>query len=219
MSASETSTGGAFTSERRVGWRLATLPLESVIRWGQQRHLLAGCSLLVLWVVIGAFAWSVFFSGPFQISERVFTLETLQGRQVAHDEEVHQSGLDLRCVSAPDFSSAWRWRIRDGVLETRWTQELLPAGTGTRILMIVFYGSISANLYLAYYTFYNKDWIKLLPVWHNMDLFYWILGSLLSCAECWQFWNTLSLTEIYIKLGVENKSYAAANVMLQFWKK
>ncbi|XP_075894720.1 mitogen-activated protein kinase kinase kinase 14 isoform X2 [Nelusetta ayraudi] len=54
-----------------------------------------------------------------QISERVFTLETLQGRQVAHDEEVHQSGLDLHCVSAPDFSSAWRWRIRDGVLETR----------------------------------------------------------------------------------------------------
>lgn len=59
------------------------------------------------------------FLGHFQISEKVFTLETVQGHQVAHDEEVHESGLELRCVSAPDFSSAWRWRIRDGVLETR----------------------------------------------------------------------------------------------------
>ncbi|XP_042361122.1 mitogen-activated protein kinase kinase kinase 14 isoform X2 [Plectropomus leopardus] len=54
-----------------------------------------------------------------QISERVFTLETQQGQQVAHDEEVQESGLELCCVRAPDFSSAWRWRIRDGVLETR----------------------------------------------------------------------------------------------------
>ncbi|KAK5855908.1 hypothetical protein PBY51_007541 [Eleginops maclovinus] len=54
-----------------------------------------------------------------QISERVFTLETQQGQQVAHDEEVQESGLELSCVPAPDFSSAWRWRIRDGVLETR----------------------------------------------------------------------------------------------------
>nr|XP_015804194.2 mitogen-activated protein kinase kinase kinase 14 isoform X2 [Nothobranchius furzeri] len=54
-----------------------------------------------------------------QISERVFTLETLQGRQTAHNEEVLESGLELRCVPAPDFSSAWRWRIRDRVLETR----------------------------------------------------------------------------------------------------
>ncbi|XP_031168114.1 mitogen-activated protein kinase kinase kinase 14 [Sander lucioperca] len=54
-----------------------------------------------------------------QISERVFTLETQQGQQVAHDEEVQDSGLKLNCVPAPDFSSAWRWRIRDGVLETR----------------------------------------------------------------------------------------------------
>ncbi|KAL3053334.1 hypothetical protein OYC64_005799 [Pagothenia borchgrevinki] len=54
-----------------------------------------------------------------QISERVFTLETQQGLQVAHDEEVQESGLELSCVPAPDFSSAWRWRIRDGVLETR----------------------------------------------------------------------------------------------------
>ncbi|XP_070704074.1 mitogen-activated protein kinase kinase kinase 14 [Pempheris klunzingeri] len=54
-----------------------------------------------------------------QISERVFTLETQQGQQVAHDEEVQESGLELCCVPAPDFSSAWRWRIRDGALETR----------------------------------------------------------------------------------------------------
>ncbi|XP_068192481.1 mitogen-activated protein kinase kinase kinase 14 [Antennarius striatus] len=54
-----------------------------------------------------------------QITERVFTLETQQGQQVAHDDEVQESGLELCCVPAPDFSSAWRWRIRDGVLETR----------------------------------------------------------------------------------------------------
>ncbi|XP_034394339.1 mitogen-activated protein kinase kinase kinase 14 [Cyclopterus lumpus] len=54
-----------------------------------------------------------------QITERVFTLETQRGGQVAHDEEVQESGLELSCVPAPDFSSAWRWRIRDGVLETR----------------------------------------------------------------------------------------------------
>ncbi|XP_031717986.1 mitogen-activated protein kinase kinase kinase 14 [Anarrhichthys ocellatus] len=54
-----------------------------------------------------------------QITERVFTLETQQGQQVAHDEEVQESGLELSCVPAPDFSSVWRWRIRDGVLETR----------------------------------------------------------------------------------------------------
>uniref|UniRef100_A0A3Q1FQF2 Mitogen-activated protein kinase kinase kinase 14a n=1 Tax=Acanthochromis polyacanthus TaxID=80966 RepID=A0A3Q1FQF2_9TELE len=54
-----------------------------------------------------------------QISERVFTLETQHGEQISHDEEVQESGLELCCVPAPDFSSAWRWRIRDGVLETR----------------------------------------------------------------------------------------------------
>ncbi|KAM9746462.1 mitogen-activated protein kinase kinase kinase 14 isoform 1-T2 [Menidia menidia] len=54
-----------------------------------------------------------------QISERVFTLKTPQGQQVAHDEEVHESGLQLCCVPAPDFSSAWTWRIRDGMLETK----------------------------------------------------------------------------------------------------
>ncbi|XP_016896137.1 mitogen-activated protein kinase kinase kinase 14 [Cynoglossus semilaevis] len=54
-----------------------------------------------------------------QISERVFTLETQQGQQVAHDEEVLESGLELCCVPAPDYSPVWRWRVRDGALETR----------------------------------------------------------------------------------------------------
>ncbi|XP_029364303.1 mitogen-activated protein kinase kinase kinase 14 isoform X2 [Echeneis naucrates] len=54
-----------------------------------------------------------------QISERVFTLETQQGQQIAHDEEVQESGLELCCVPAPDFSPIWKWRVRDGVLETR----------------------------------------------------------------------------------------------------
>ncbi|XP_057673592.1 mitogen-activated protein kinase kinase kinase 14 isoform X2 [Corythoichthys intestinalis] len=54
-----------------------------------------------------------------QISERVFTLETQLGQKVAHNEEVQESGLKLRCVPAPDFGVSWRWRIRDGALETR----------------------------------------------------------------------------------------------------
>ncbi|XP_077351900.1 mitogen-activated protein kinase kinase kinase 14 isoform X2 [Festucalex cinctus] len=54
-----------------------------------------------------------------QISERVFTLETQLGCTVAHDEEVQESGLKLCCVLAPDFSATWKWRIRDGALETR----------------------------------------------------------------------------------------------------
>ncbi|XP_040919116.1 mitogen-activated protein kinase kinase kinase 14 isoform X2 [Toxotes jaculatrix] len=54
-----------------------------------------------------------------QISERVFTLETHQGQQIAHDEEIQESGLELCCVPAPDSSLAWRWRVRDGVMETR----------------------------------------------------------------------------------------------------
>ncbi|XP_055008516.1 mitogen-activated protein kinase kinase kinase 14 isoform X1 [Boleophthalmus pectinirostris] len=54
-----------------------------------------------------------------QISERVFTLETHTGQQIGHAEEVLESGLELCCVSAPDFSPTWRWRVKDGVLETR----------------------------------------------------------------------------------------------------
>ncbi|XP_055366855.1 mitogen-activated protein kinase kinase kinase 14 isoform X2 [Betta splendens] len=54
-----------------------------------------------------------------QISRRVFTLETQQGQHIAHDEEVHESGLELSCVPADDFSPSWKWRIRNGILETR----------------------------------------------------------------------------------------------------
>ncbi|XP_010872873.2 mitogen-activated protein kinase kinase kinase 14 isoform X1 [Esox lucius] len=54
-----------------------------------------------------------------QISERAFTMETQEGDPVAHDEEVQESGLLLRCVLAPDYSEAWRWRVKEGVLETR----------------------------------------------------------------------------------------------------
>ncbi|XP_013878954.1 mitogen-activated protein kinase kinase kinase 14 [Austrofundulus limnaeus] len=54
-----------------------------------------------------------------QISERVFTLETLQGQQISHCEEVLDSGLELHCVPAPDFSPTWKWRVKDGMLETR----------------------------------------------------------------------------------------------------
>ncbi|XP_012734443.2 mitogen-activated protein kinase kinase kinase 14 [Fundulus heteroclitus] len=61
-----------------------------------------------------------------QISERVFTLETQHGQQIGHDEEVLESGLELRCVPAPDFSSAWRWRVRDGALETSKTPHPHP---------------------------------------------------------------------------------------------
>ncbi|XP_078807242.1 uncharacterized protein LOC144994204 [Oryzias latipes] len=45
----------------------------------------------------------------------VFTLETARGRQVPHNQEVQESGLELRCV--PDFSHAWT--IKDVLLETR----------------------------------------------------------------------------------------------------
>ncbi|KAG7269589.1 hypothetical protein CRUP_028641, partial [Coryphaenoides rupestris] len=44
-----------------------------------------------------------------QISERVFTLEMEGGGVVAHDDEVLECGLQLRCVAAPDFSPAWKW--------------------------------------------------------------------------------------------------------------
>uniref|UniRef100_A0AAV2KCQ7 Protein kinase domain-containing protein n=1 Tax=Knipowitschia caucasica TaxID=637954 RepID=A0AAV2KCQ7_KNICA len=54
-----------------------------------------------------------------QISERVFTLETHTGQGISHTEEVLESGLDLCCTAAPDFSPTWRWRVKDGFLETR----------------------------------------------------------------------------------------------------
>ncbi|KAL0992814.1 hypothetical protein UPYG_G00098830 [Umbra pygmaea] len=54
-----------------------------------------------------------------QIAERAFTMETEEGGPVAHDEEVLVSGLQLRCVLAPDYSQAWRWRVKEGILEIR----------------------------------------------------------------------------------------------------
>lgn len=112
-SASETSVRGASGSERHGGWRWATSLLGSVIR-----------SAFYLLVFRFVFTSRVEESNPypcsfFQISERVFTLETQQGQQVAHDEEVLESGLELCCVPAPDYSPVWRWRVRDGALETR----------------------------------------------------------------------------------------------------
>ncbi|XP_051996146.1 mitogen-activated protein kinase kinase kinase 14-like [Xyrauchen texanus] len=78
-----------------------------------------------------------------QISESVFSLQTEDGGLVAHDKEVQEKSLFLRCVPAlncnhyhqhrhntcctlaPDCGHApcckmpWSWRIREGVLETR----------------------------------------------------------------------------------------------------
>nr|XP_021326064.1 mitogen-activated protein kinase kinase kinase 14 isoform X3 [Danio rerio] len=52
-----------------------------------------------------------------QISLRTFSLATLDGRLVSPDTEVHESGMWLQCVPAPDGSPSWDWRIRDGKLE------------------------------------------------------------------------------------------------------
>ncbi|KAI1884124.1 hypothetical protein AGOR_G00223220 [Albula goreensis] len=53
-----------------------------------------------------------------QISERAFSLEKQDGQSVSPEEEVLDSGLWLRCTLAPDRGSYWRWRVKDGVLET-----------------------------------------------------------------------------------------------------
>ncbi|XP_073720244.1 uncharacterized protein map3k14b isoform X1 [Misgurnus anguillicaudatus] len=52
-----------------------------------------------------------------QISMKVFSLATLDGRLVPPDMEVCESGMWLQCVPAPDGSSSWDWRVRDGKLE------------------------------------------------------------------------------------------------------
>ncbi|XP_062388244.1 mitogen-activated protein kinase kinase kinase 14 [Sardina pilchardus] len=66
-----------------------------------------------------------------QISEPVFSLQSMDGRPVSHDEEMLESGLFLRCVHAPDCNhspvtghtpscmQSWRWRIKNGRLETK----------------------------------------------------------------------------------------------------
>ncbi|XP_072536212.1 mitogen-activated protein kinase kinase kinase 14 [Salminus brasiliensis] len=52
-----------------------------------------------------------------QISMRTFSLATLDGKLVSPDIEVSDSGLWLQCVPAPDGSTSWDWRVRDGKLE------------------------------------------------------------------------------------------------------
>ncbi|KAJ8364636.1 hypothetical protein SKAU_G00134670 [Synaphobranchus kaupii] len=54
-----------------------------------------------------------------QISEMAFSLESLDGQLVSHDEEVQDPGLFLRCIPALDSSSCWQWRVREGRLEVR----------------------------------------------------------------------------------------------------
>ncbi|XP_063047790.1 mitogen-activated protein kinase kinase kinase 14 isoform X2 [Engraulis encrasicolus] len=63
-----------------------------------------------------------------QISEPVFSLEYMDGHPVSQGEEVQESGVELRCVRAPDCEHhpslshkrqcSWIWRINNGHLET-----------------------------------------------------------------------------------------------------
>nr|XP_019966416.1 PREDICTED: mitogen-activated protein kinase kinase kinase 14-like isoform X1 [Paralichthys olivaceus]XP_019966417.1 PREDICTED: mitogen-activated protein kinase kinase kinase 14-like isoform X1 [Paralichthys olivaceus]XP_019966418.1 PREDICTED: mitogen-activated protein kinase kinase kinase 14-like isoform X1 [Paralichthys olivaceus] len=52
-----------------------------------------------------------------QISGKPFTLETLDRKLVSFEEEITESCVWLRCVSAPDTCHRWSWRVRDGRLE------------------------------------------------------------------------------------------------------
>ncbi|MCJ8728470.1 hypothetical protein PDJAM_G00004800 [Pangasius djambal] len=52
-----------------------------------------------------------------QISMRAFSLATLDGKLVSPDTEVLDSRMWLLCVPAPDNSTNWTWRIRDGKME------------------------------------------------------------------------------------------------------
>lgn len=54
-----------------------------------------------------------------QISEKAFTLETLDRKLVSFEQEIKASGLWLRCVPAPDRCQRWSWRVKDGKLELR----------------------------------------------------------------------------------------------------
>ncbi|XP_048870249.1 mitogen-activated protein kinase kinase kinase 14 isoform X3 [Brienomyrus brachyistius] len=54
-----------------------------------------------------------------QISERSFSLVTLDGRLVPHDQVLPKTGLQMRCVHAPRSSTAWTWRVCEGMLDTR----------------------------------------------------------------------------------------------------
>ncbi|XP_076121257.1 mitogen-activated protein kinase kinase kinase 14 [Alosa pseudoharengus] len=66
-----------------------------------------------------------------QISEPVFSLQSMDGCPVSHDEEMSSPRLLLHCVHAPDCNhspatghtpscmQSWRWRIKNGRLETK----------------------------------------------------------------------------------------------------
>lgn len=54
-----------------------------------------------------------------QISEKAFTVETLDSKLVSFEQEIKASGLWLRCVPAPDSCQRWSWRVKDGKLEIR----------------------------------------------------------------------------------------------------
>lgn len=54
-----------------------------------------------------------------KVSMRVFSLATLDGKLVSPDTEVLESRMWLLCVPAPDNSTNWTWRIRDGKMETQ----------------------------------------------------------------------------------------------------
>ncbi|MGH0147262.1 UNVERIFIED_CONTAM: hypothetical protein FKN15_015366 [Acipenser sinensis] len=54
-----------------------------------------------------------------QISEAAFSLVTVEGYPVSCDEEIPDSGIDLRCTPAPDCSLVWTWRVKKGQLEIR----------------------------------------------------------------------------------------------------
>lgn len=54
-----------------------------------------------------------------KVSGKAFTLETLDRKSVAFDQEITESCVWLCCVPAPDRCQRWRWRVRDGRLELR----------------------------------------------------------------------------------------------------
>ncbi|KAM9425811.1 mitogen-activated protein kinase kinase kinase 14 [Pholidichthys leucotaenia] len=54
-----------------------------------------------------------------QISEKAFTLETLDRKTVSFELEIKESGVWLRCIPAPDRCQRWTWRVREGKLELR----------------------------------------------------------------------------------------------------
>ncbi|XP_043911175.1 mitogen-activated protein kinase kinase kinase 14 [Protopterus annectens] len=54
-----------------------------------------------------------------QVSEPAFSLQTANGEHVSCEMMIPDSGIDLQCISAPDYTHDWAWRIRNGKLEVR----------------------------------------------------------------------------------------------------